>query len=415
MDSRKLLLVRLRIIRARQASRHPCKMAFMIDPFVQPEGLNPAQTTVVVGMSGGVDSSVAALLLKEQGYKVLGLFMKNWDEDDGTEYCTAAADLLDADQVCHTLGIELHTANFAAEYWSNVFAEFLKEYDAGRTPNPDVLCNREIKFKQFMAYAETLGADLIATGHYARVAPGQNGQPLLKKGLDDGKDQSYFLQAVPMEKLARCLFPLGELEKSEVRDIAEKAGFLNHRKKDSTGICFIGERRFDDFLSGYLPGREGDMRDPDGLLIGRHRGLAYYTIGQRQGLGIGGLKGRSEAPWFVADKVVTTNTLIVTQNPTDLHGNWLSVAEMNWLVPPPVLPIAAAAKIRYRQSDQPCRILPRADGRLGVQFTTPQRAITPGQYACFYQGDVCLGGGVIESRDVSFGVHPEPQLMTNAA
>jgi tRNA-specific 2-thiouridylase len=356
-------------------------------------------TTIVVGMSGGVDSSVAALLLKEQGYRVLGLFMKNWDEDDGTEYCTAATDLLDADQVCHSLGIELHTANFAAEYWDNVFEEFLKEYDAGRTPNPDVLCNREIKFKQFMAYAETLGADLIATGHYARVESGPEGALVLKKGRDTAKDQSYFLQAVPMEKLARCLFPLGYMNKSEVRSIAEKSGFLNHRKKDSTGICFIGERRFDDFLAGYLPTREGDMRDPYGKLIGRHRGLAYYTIGQRQGLGIGGLKGRSEAPWFVADKVLASNTLIVTQAPEDLNGTWLSVNGMNWLVPVPQLPIEAAAKIRYRQADQRCRILPRADGRLGVHFHAPQRAITPGQYACFYQDDVCLGGGVIEARD----------------
>ena len=354
---------------------------------------------MVVGMSGGVDSSVAALLLKEQGYRVLGLFMKNWDEDDGTEYCTAATDLLDADQVCHTLGIELHTANFATEYWNNVFEEFLKEYDAGRTPNPDVLCNREIKFKQFMAYAETLGADLIATGHYARVEPGPGGLPVLKKGLDPGKDQSYFLQAVPMAKLARCLFPLGDMDKSEVRAIAERAGFLNHRKKDSTGICFIGERRFDDFLAAYLPAREGEMRDPAGELVGRHKGLAYYTIGQRQGLGIGGLKGRSEAPWFVADKIVASNTLIVTQEATDLNGSWLSVSDMNWLVPQPALPLEAAAKIRYRQADQPCRILPRADGRLGVHFADPQRAITPGQYACFYQGDICLGGGVIEARD----------------
>ncbi len=359
---------------------------------------DPAKTTVVVGMSGGVDSSVAALLLKEQGYRVLGLFMKNWNEDDGTEYCTAATDLLDADQVCHTLGIDLHTANFAAEYWDNVFEAFLKEYAAGRTPNPDVLCNREIKFKQFMAYAETLGADLIATGHYARVEPGPSGRPVLKKGCDAGKDQSYFLQAVPMEKLARCLFPLGDMDKSDVRAIAAKAGFFNHRKKDSTGICFIGERRFDDFLAGYLPAREGDMRDPNGQLIGRHRGLAYYTIGQRQGLGIGGLKGRSEAPWFVADKVRASNTLVVTQNVADLNGDWLAVSEMNWLVPAPDLPLEAAAKIRYRQADQPCRIFARADGQLGVHFLQPQRAITPGQYACFYQGDICLGGGIIESR-----------------
>jgi tRNA-specific 2-thiouridylase len=327
--------------------------------------------------------------------------MKNWDEDDGTEYCTAASDLLDADQVCHRLGIELHTANFAAEYWDNVFNEFLKEYAAGRTPNPDVLCNREIKFKQFMDYAVTLGADLIATGHYARTEPGPDGQTVLKKGCDHNKDQTYFLQAVPREKLARCIFPLGAMVKSEVRAIAERAGFLNHRKKDSTGICFIGERRFDDFLARYLSADEGNMRDTEGRHVGTHHGLPYYTIGQRQGLGIGGLPGRAEAPWFVVDKDLSTNTLIVTQNPDDLHGNWLSVTEMNWLVARPTLPMRAAAKIRYRQKDQSCRIAPRADGTLGVYFDEPQRAITPGQYACFYSEDVCLGGGVIELCDRS--------------
>lgn len=364
-----------------------------------------SQTTVVVGMSGGVDSSVAALLLKEQGYRVLGLFMKNWDEDDGTEYCTAASDLLDADQVCHTLGIELHTANFAVEYWDNVFAEFLHEYAAGRTPNPDVLCNREIKFKQFLDYAETLGANLIATGHYARTEFDNDGQVLLRKGLDQNKDQTYFLQAVPREKLARCLFPLGEMDKSDVRAIAAKAGFLNHRKKDSTGICFIGERRFDDFLARYLPTEPGPMRDREGRRVGTHQGLAYYTIGQRQGLGIGGLPGRPESPWFVAEKHLASNTLSVTQNPQHLNGWWLSVADVNWLVPPPALPLRAAAKIRYRQADQPCQITARADGRLRVQFDDPQRAITPGQYVCFYDGDICLGGGVIDGRDPNLNIN----------
>ncbi len=355
--------------------------------------------TVVVGMSGGVDSSVAALLLKRQGYRVVGLFMKNWDEDDGTEYCTAATDLLDADQVCHTLGIELHTANFAAEYRDNVFEEFLKEYAAGRTPNPDVLCNREIKFKEFMNHAVSLGADFIATGHYARTQRDGTGGVQLLKARDGSKDQTYFLQAVPRERFANCLFPLGELNKSEVREIAAEAGFLNHRKKDSTGICFIGERRFADFLARYLPEAEGPMRDLSGRRVGTHQGLPYYTIGQRQGLGIGGLPGRPEAPWFVVEKDLPSNTLFVTQQPEALNGIWCSVRDVNWLVAPPGLPMQAAAKIRYRQADQPCRIAPRADGSLGVYFDGPQRAITPGQYACFYSGDVCLGGGVIESRD----------------
>jgi len=330
---------------------------------------------------------------------VLGLFMKNWDDDDGTEYCTAATDLLDADQVCHRLGIELHTVNFAAEYRSNVFAEFLREYSAGRTPNPDVLCNREIKFRQFVDHAASLGADRIATGHYARLETGPDGRVLLKKAIDTGKDQTYFLQAVPADKLSHCLFPLGGMRKADVRAIAREAGFLNHRKKDSTGICFIGERRFNEFLARYLPVQPGPVRDPAGATLGRHQGLAYYTIGQRQGLGIGGLPGRPEAPWFVMDKDLRTNTLVVTQNPADLQGSWLSVTDVNWLVAEPDLPLRAAAKIRYRQADQPCTVRARADGTLGVSFDAPQRAITPGQYACFYLGDTCLGGGVIERRE----------------
>ncbi len=363
----------------------------------------PDQTTVVVGMSGGVDSSVAAQLLKEQGYNVIGLFMKNWDEDDGTEYCTAATDLLDADQVCHRLGIELHTANFASQYRDNVFREFLREYAAGRTPNPDVLCNREIKFKQFVDYAGTLGADYIATGHYVRGATLDDGRFVLKKGLDASKDQSYFLQAVPIAKLARCLFPLGEMKKTEVRRIAEQAGFNNHRKKDSTGICFIGERRFADFLARYLPTDPGPIKDPDGFTIGRHRGLAYYTLGQRQGLGIGGLHHRPEAPWFVCDKLTDSNTLVATQIPQHLEGCWLSVAELSWLVPKPQLPLVCAAKVRYRQADQPCTVQTRADGTLRVTFEIPQRAITPGQYVCFYDDDICLGGGVIQRAEQRLG------------
>ena len=364
-----------------------------------PDQTTPDQTTVVVGMSGGVDSSVAAYLLKEQRYKVIGLFMKNWNEDDGTEYCTAATDLLDADQVCHQLGIELHTANFAAQYWDNVFQEFLREYANGRTPNPDVLCNREIKFKQFVDYAASLGADRIATGHYVRGETLEDGQFVLKKGLDTTKDQSYFLQAVPIDKLARCLFPLGEMQKTRVREIAADAGFLNHRKKDSTGICFIGERRFADFLARYLPTEPGPICDPDGFTIGEHQGLAYYTIGQRQGLGIGGLPHRPEAPWFVSEKHLAANTLIATQNPQHLEGDWLSVTDLNWLVPTPSLPLTCTAKIRYRQTDQACTVQERADGTLRVSFEQAQRAMTPGQYVCFYLDEVCLGGGVIQQTD----------------
>ncbi len=353
---------------------------------------------VIVGMSGGVDSSVAALLLLEQGYRVSGLFMKNWDEDDGTEYCTAAADLEDAGRVCDQLGIELHTANFAAEYWDNVFEEFLSGYAAGRTPNPDVLCNREIKFKQFVDYALTLGADAIATGHYARCRPLREGNwegCELLKGTDASKDQSYFLQAVPAGALARCLFPLGALEKTAVRRRAAEAGFHNHRKKDSTGICFIGERRFRDFLKRYLPTRPGRIRDPSGVTVGAHSGLAYYTLGQRQGLGIGGVHGRAEAPWYVAGKDLEANELIVTQCRGDLERTWLAAADLNWLIPRPALPLRCTAKIRYRQTDQPCELAPRADGTFRVHFAEPQRAVTPGQYVCLYAGDRCLGGGVI--------------------
>lgn len=347
-------------------------------------------------MSGGVDSSVAALLLLQQGYAVSGLFMKNWDEDDGTEYCTAEADLADARLVCEHLGIELHTANFAAEYWDNVFAAFLAEYAAGRTPNPDVVCNREIKFKQFLDYAGTLGAELIATGHYVRSSV-VDGVAQLRKGVDSNKDQSYFLQAVPVAAFARCLFPLGELEKTHVREIADNAGLHNHRKKDSTGICFIGERRFSDFLQRYLAPTPGTIRDMKGVALGEHKGLPYYTLGQRQGLGIGGVKGYAEAPWYVVAKERSTGDIIVSQDTNDLSGQWLSVSDVNWLVPEPELPLACAAKVRYRQSDQLCEVDKQADGQLLVRFVEPQRAITPGQYACFYRDDLCLGGGVIQA------------------
>ncbi len=355
-----------------------------------------ARNSVIVGMSGGVDSSVAALRLQQQGHDVAGLFMKNWDEDDGTEYCTARQDLEDASRVCDALGIDLHTANFAAEYWDNVFEEFLREYRAGRTPNPDVLCNREIKFRQFKHYAAQLGASRIATGHYARIANCAGGLRLLK-GIDRNKDQSYFLQALDPAQLANVLFPVGDLEKNAVRRLAASHGLHNHRKKDSTGICFIGERRFRDFLSNWVPPDPGPIVDEAGRSLGEHGGLPYYTLGQRQGIGIGGLAGRDEAPWYVVDKDVANNTLVVTQHARLLENNWLCALDLNWLVNDVRLPLRCAAKIRYRQADQAANVTRRADGAWLVRFDVPQRAITPGQYVCLYRGDVCLGGGVIDS------------------
>ncbi len=357
-------------------------------------------SSVLVGMSGGVDSAVSALVLIEQGFEVAGLFMKNWDEDDGTPYCTAEADYADAARVCETLGIKLHSANFAAEYWDNVFAEFLDDYRYGRTPNPDVLCNREIKFKLFADYAAELGFDAIATGHYARRAPA----PLppapatapwrLFKGADVNKDQSYFLQAVPRPQLERCLFPIGELTKPEVRARARRAGLVVHDKKDSTGICFIGERRFADFLARYVTEDPGPITDSAGTVIGEHRGLAFYTLGQRQGLGIGGRQGRHEKPWYVAAKDTATKTLVATQDEAELVASALLATRLNWIGAPPNG--HCAAKIRYRQSDQACQV--RVDGdRAEVTFERPQRAVTPGQYVAFYNGDECLGGGRIEA------------------
>ena len=356
---------------------------------------------VIVGMSGGVDSSVAALLLRREGRDVSGLFMKNWDEDDGSEFCTAQADYEDAAKVCDKLGIELHSANFAAEYWDDVFTAFLDECRAGRTPNPDVLCNREIKFKQFSRYAEALGADRTATGHYARLHHTSAGVQLLK-GRDAAKDQTYFLQALTAQQLTAALFPVGELTKAEVRRIARRAGLHNHDKKDSTGICFIGERRFRDFLQRYLPHNPGTVTDESGAVLGEHLGLAYYTRGQRQGLAIGGLAGRPEAPWYVLDKDSERNRLIVTQNPAALLNDWLSAGRLNWLTAAPQLPLRCTAKIRHGQPDQAVVVQAQAEGGVSVAFDTPQRAIAPGQYVCFYDGDICLGGGVIEC----FGERP---------
>jgi tRNA-specific 2-thiouridylase len=357
---------------------------------------NNRDIRVIVGMSGGVDSSVSALLLQQQGYQVEGLFMKNWDEDDGTEYCTALADLQDAQAVCEKLGIHLHTANFAAEYWDNVFEHFLSEYQAGRTPNPDILCNREIKFKAFLDYATTLGADYIATGHYVRRLD-ENGQTWLLKGRDNNKDQSYFLHAVHQSKLARTLFPVGELEKPAVRALAEEHALITHDKKDSTGICFIGERKFSDFLKQYLPAQPGNIETDTGDIIGRHHGLMYHTIGQRQGLGIGGLKNYDESPWYVARKDLERNVLIVVQGTKHpmLFSTCLIAGQAEWINGCPQMPLRCTAKVRYRQADQDCSVRQHQD-QLVVEFDQPQRAVTPGQSVVFYLGERCLGGAIIE-------------------
>jgi len=356
---------------------------------------------IIVGMSGGVDSSVTALTLLEQGHSVTGLFMKNWEEDDGTEYCTAMQDLADAQQVCDTLGIPLKTVNFAAEYWDEVFEVFLAEFAVGRTPNPDILCNKHVKFKAFLNYAtEDLGAEYIATGHYAQVAE-RDGEFKLLKGLDPNKEQSYFLYAMGQKALSRTLFPIGHLHKPQIRAMADKAGFANSRKKDSTGICFIGERKFREFLQRYLPSQPGEMRSPEGQFIGKHHGLMYYTLGQRQGLGIGGVKNAPDEPWFVLDKDLDNNVLIVGQghnHPLMLH-NTLEAGQLDWCSNQPITKtLQCAAKTRYRQPDQACTLMPLADGRVKVRFTEAQRAITPGQSVVFYQDEVCLGGGIIEVK-----------------
>ena len=352
---------------------------------------------VIVGLSGGVDSSVAALRLLDQGWQVEGLFMKNWEEDDSGEYCSAAQDLADAQQVADKLGIHLHTVNFSTEYWDRVFEYFLAEYRAGRTPNPDVLCNREIKFKAFLDYALDLGADHIATGHYAGVRRSDHGTELVC-AEDGNKDQTYFLYMLGQRALQHALFPLQDLPKSKVREIAEQAGFANWRKKDSTGICFIGERRFRDFLAQYLPGKPGRIEALDGEDLGEHQGLMYYTIGQRQGLGIGGKANHSDDPWFVVDKDLQRNLLLVTQGHDHprLMRDSLIAEQLHWTLDiAPGSPIRCRARCRHRQPLQDCEVSLQ-DDLAQVRFDQQQRALTPGQSVVFYRDDVCLGGGIIQ-------------------
>lgn len=362
----------------------------------------PSDTTVIVGISGGVDSAVAAHLLIEQGYRVQGLHMTNWDEDDN--YCAAAQDLQEARAVCADLDIPLHHVNFAQEYRDKVFADFLEEYRCGRTPNPDVACNRYIKFGECLDYALRLGADFVATGHYARVLHGDAGSQLYK-GLDGAKDQSYFLHAVKPAALARVIFPLGDLEKPAVRRIANDRGLPNYARKDSTGICFIGERPFREFLQGYLSAPDGDIETLEGLVVGRHEGLMYYTLGQRQGLGVGGVREATEEPWYVAAKDAERNVLLVAQgrdHPALWYGSLITETVI-WLDgAPPADAFSCSVKTRYRQVDVPCHVEVIA-GKAHVRFAEPVWAVTPGQYAVFYADDWCLGGAVIESATLAHG------------
>jgi len=391
---------------------------------------------VVVGLSGGVDSAVTAYLLKQQGHEVIGIFMKNWEDDDrpaGSDaddpgYCTSNIDFVDAAAVADVLGIDIEHVNFAAEYKDRVFAEFLREYLAGRTPNPDILCNAEIKFKAFLDHAMRLGAEKIATGHYARVrcVATDTGEPLdqegaraaahdgarlryeLLKGLDPSKDQSYFLHRLNQAQLSKTLFPVGELLKSQVRQIAADIGLPNAKKKDSTGICFIGERPFRDFLNRYIAKEPGPMRDARGRFLGEHQGLSFYTLGQRQGLGIGGIKakgaqkgGGDHAPWFVARKDMQTNTLWVVQGHDHpwLQSSTLTAQDASWIAGTPPSGTRLAAKTRYRQSDAPCQVRDTKAHGFSLQFDQAQWAVTPGQSAVLYDGDICLGGGVIAVAD----------------
>ena len=357
------------------------------------------RSTVVVGLSGGVDSSVAALLLQQQGHTVSTVFMKNWEEDDTADYCPAAQDYQDACAVAATLGLPLQAVSFADDYWDRVFTPFLAAYALGHTPNPDVFCNREVKFNAFLAYALSRGASHIATGHYAR-SDQQDGLWRLRKGQDANKDQSYFLYTLGQEQLAHTLFPIGTLSKTEVRHLAAAAGLVTHAKKDSTGICFIGERPFREFLARYLPAKPGPLVTTEGTEVGHHDGMMYYTLGQRHGLRLGGRRGDNGAPWYVVAKDITTNTVVVARDHDHplLYGSALVAMQLSWVagVSPP-LPMRCCAKIRYRQEDQECLVTSLGEeDRVLVTFTVPQRAITPGQSVVFYQGEDCLGGGIIE-------------------
>ncbi len=352
---------------------------------------------IAIGLSGGVDSSVSAYYLKQQGFDVIGIFMKNWEEDDTDTYCSAAQDRQDAEAICDTLNIPFHTINFASEYWDFVFEYFLSEYQAGRTPNPDILCNKEIKFKAFLNYAQKLGADKIATGHYAQLHE-VNGQFHMMKAIDAHKDQTYFLYTLGQAQLSKVLFPIGHLVKPEVRGIAAEQGFLNASKKDSTGICFIGERKFKDFLKRYLPAKPGAIVNEEGKVLGHHEGLMYYTIGQRQGIGIGGQREGSHDAWYVAQKNLATNELIAVQGSAHplLFCQTLTASQLHWTQgQAPTSPLRCHAKIRYRQQEQPCVVSIAEDQHMSVVFDEPQRAVTPGQSIVLYQDNECLGGGVI--------------------
>jgi len=365
-------------------------------------------THITVGMSGGVDSSVAALLLQQQGFELRGVFMKNWEGDDTDEHCSAEDDLHDARTVCDKLSIVLQGVNFSDQYWDRVFEYFLSEYRAGRTPNPDILCNREIKFKAFLDYALSQGADYIATGHYARIDCIE-GRYRLLKGCDHNKDQSYFLYTLGQHQLAKSLFPIGELEKPAVRKLAEQHQLVTFNKKDSTGICFIGERNFKAFLQRYLPAQPGEIFTPEGECLGKHDGLMYYTLGQRQGLGIGGIKGHEGATWYVAGKDLKTNQLIVVDRHDHplLYSQQLTASDLSWTSgSAPQMPCICSAKTRYRQTDSACTISNIDNGICTVIFDQPQWAVTPGQSIVFYQAEECIGGGIINS----FQINPQDKI-----
>ena len=355
---------------------------------------------IVVGLSGGVDSAVAAYLLQHEGHKVDAVFMKNWDEDDNKEYCSAAQDLADTQQVCEQLGIPLRSVNFSSEYWDRVFEYFLAEHRAGRTPNPDVLCNTEIKFKVFLDFATELGAECIATGHYASTSH-EKGMTSLLTAKDANKDQTYFLHGLNQYQLSNVQFPLGDLKKSQVRQLAADLNLPVHNKKDSTGICFIGERKFRTFLEQYIDVQPGNIVDLQGTIVGQHQGITFYTIGQRQGLGIGGMATANEEPWYVIEKRIATNELVVAQGSDhpQLYNQALIVENMHWIRQnAPSLTTDLQAKIRYRQKPQSCNARQLNDQQWLLQFDQPQRAVTPGQYAVLYKDNVCLGGGVISHR-----------------